>query len=256
LLELHHSVGKVFSTAKKNNTFIQCIYGGNRDQDLPAVIFTHGWPQTSVADQIFMSNRGMFDALINAGYTIYAPYTGANWGHPTISSPSNGGTALVAFDDALALAEDYGHPDGEAHLFGVSMGGCNALNWGWRNPAKVLGVYLYAPLVDFSGTYSLPLSEALLIPEALRAVHGGTDKATFLTASAACDPVRNYASVSFGSRVSIFGITQDEVIPFSSLEIYAGIIKATLTSSPGSHFFGGTTNFREHDIVRWFAQHE
>jgi hypothetical protein len=90
----------------------------------------------------------------------------------------------------------------------------------------------------------------------MRAVHGGTDKATFLTASAACDPVRNYESVTFGARVSIFGITQDEVIPYETLNIYAGVIRATLTSSPGSHFFGSTTNFREHDILRWFAQHE
>jgi acetyl esterase/lipase len=200
----------------------------------------------------------MIDALASSGYTIYCIYTGSNWSHPTVTWPSNGGTAQTAFDDALLQAAADGMDAANAHIFGQSMGGGNSLHWAWENQTKVRSMFLYVPMVDMMATYDEPQTEAIGGRVSMRTVYGAADRTALESATANNDPARNVpkiAGADLGPRTTIFALTGDEVAPYAETAAFAASIDANLVSSPGSHFYYSSSNLEEISIPRWFEAH-
>jgi pimeloyl-ACP methyl ester carboxylesterase len=239
---------------------------GKTQDGLHPVIVTHGWPQAQTALQtVDLMRIGYLNFLIANGYTLYIPFTGSNWGHPTDTFPDVGGTGLGAFDDMVDAAEADGLDASAVHLFGTSMGGCNALNWAWRNSNMIGRIYLLLPLTDFGATWDTTLANTSLAPgattirQSLLNVHGGTDRASFLTAAADCNPAANAGPMTLiGSRTKAHLLTTDEVVPYAAAATVLENAGATVTTSLGSHFFPDgfgsipAWDWSEYDIAKWF----
>jgi pimeloyl-ACP methyl ester carboxylesterase len=236
---------------------------------LHPVIVNHGWPQTYLPQEMIDQQRaGYLNALLGSGFTLYLPFTGSNWGHPTTTWPSVGGTAQAVFDAILTQAAADGLDASKVHLFSASMGACNAMNWSWRNPTKVASLYLLAPFNDFAATYDTSLANDPLPPSgttirtSMRTVYGAADRTALLAACEDNDPARNLTELAvIGPRIKALLLTGDEVIPFAGAEALFDGIGAELVVSPGSHFF--PTGFgpvpewdwSEYSVPAWFQEH-
>jgi pimeloyl-ACP methyl ester carboxylesterase len=236
-------------------TKILRLTGRSVDRTLQPVIVLYGWTgddsaeeyldrQYDPMDNPFFQDRGAIDALLYAGFSCYSPFTGSNWGTNTTSPSGLGGTGLAAIDAALDVASADGLPVTAPHFFETSAGGCNSLNWAWRNPTAVGKLYLMSPGFDLDYLYD---QEATVtgwglpsVQTSLRGCHGGTDKPSWVTASANYDPARNTASLTgIGANISIYSARDDEVVPWSDLVTFSSTIGATLLASTGVGVAGG-----------------
>lgn len=244
----------------RNGTRMVRVRGHNPNPTLPPVISLHGWsadsPGANILDGATANTEGTTAALMATGRTQYTPWCGANWGRNTITYPSLGGTGRKAIDDCLEQAAADGLDTSTVDLIGTSAGGCNTLNWAWRNPTKVHAIYLEAPVVNLVDVYRN--SEAFIldhdfpsIRESMRQVHGGTDEATWLPLSAPFDPYRNMNLIApFGNRIFIWSARDDSLIDWSTLVLFATEIGAQLHPSgpPGT---AGGDHFFTHLMAAW-----
>jgi pimeloyl-ACP methyl ester carboxylesterase len=230
------------------------------DNTLPPVIVNHGWPQSSTSfDTLMLQRSGYINALLASGRVLYCPFSGSNWGHPTVTSPDLDGGALGVFDAMIEAADADGLPTDTVSIYSASMGGCNALNWAWRNPTLIDKMYLIAPLVDFGATWDTALANTELTPgegtirSSMMAVWGGSDRATFLAAATTGNPADNKASLEvLGSRTKVMLATGDEVVPYANALTFMEDIGATVNTQPGSHFFPTMwTDWSEYEVSSW-----
>ena len=230
-----------------------------RRLDVKPVIYCHGWPQSSTPSQYLADQlTANIDALLSGGRTVYIPFTGANWGSNS-TYPSVGGTGLQAITDVVTAAAADGFDTTTVHLMGASMGACNVMGWGWRNPTKVAGVYLLLPCLDLLASYDAlaasanPAIIALNADEAMLSCYSAADRAALVTASASFDPARNTGSVNFGARVAGHAHSTDEVVPIAAVQAVFAAIGATQldVEAGGSHFF--ESDFDSADVAAWFA---
>lgn len=219
------------------------------------VIVLHGWPYTLTAPLTldptltpFVApigeDQGAIDALVAAGRTVYRPFSGANWGTAATTSPVVGGTGLTAIEDAIVAAGADGLPTTTIDLWGTSMGATNALNWSWRNPGRCSSVYCSSPAYDLSTVYD---SDAITIgwgigavSPILRAVHGGSNKATWSPLSQPFDPLRNTAAMAaIARKVAMFSAVDDEIVPWTPLANWCATLGIPLSASALNGVPGG-----------------
>lgn len=250
----HRLVNRLLQVRTQGNTTFASISGRKPNPTLPPVISLHGWPNAlSVLDYLKQTTTTRLNALCAYGYTVHLPFTGSNWGreYPAMYPAGSGGGGTNSVDDVITAI---GNP-GEVLFYSASMGGLNTLNWGWRNPLKVAGMYLVAPCVNIMDTYDTALADALGVRASMLEVFEAADRPALVTNTASYDPSRNTESVTFGATTKVFGVSGDEVVPQASLTSFCSTIGATLSMGSGSHFFidVATPEWDEFDAVRWFA---
>lgn len=213
------------------DAWVLALHPTRRRSDALPVIGLHGWPQAAGRTHLLglLVHPSNVAGILAAGHPVYFPFTGSNWG--ASAAPGGVGAGNAGIDAAVALATADGH-SGPVHLFGTSMGGCNALNWAWRNPTGTAGVYLVAPAVDLTGTGT-----------ALTAI-GDSIAAAHPDGYGAFDAVQNVAAVApLADRISAFGARDDELVPWASLAGFAADAGFPLEASApegepgGGHFF-------------------
>ena len=252
--EVYKVVPKQVQRVTRNSSTMVRLRGREVDLSKRAVLVVHGWSHSLSANTVldnalkppaapFDQDALAIDALLATGRTVYRIFTGSNWGTNTISPTGTGGTGLGAFDDAIAQAVADGLPS-TVDVWGTSAGACNTLNYAWRNPTKVNKAYLSSPGFDLSYLYDQDATTIGWgigsVSASLRAVHGGTNKATWLPLSADYDPYRNTASVAtIASKLAIFSARDDEVVPWSTLEAWCSSLSIPLTASAGIGVSGG-----------------
>jgi pimeloyl-ACP methyl ester carboxylesterase len=239
---------------RSGTTMLRLQPVGRRNLALPPVIVLHGWPYSLTPATLldntlkgpvfpFDQDARAIDVLISTGRTVYRPFTGSNWGTNT-TSPSVGGTGLAAIDAAVAQAAADGITATTVDLWGTSMGGLNALNWGWRNEADVHGIFLSNPGFDLDYLYdrdSVTTGWGIgAVSTSLRAVHGGADKASWLPLSEEYDPARQLTEMAtIADRCSVFSSRDDEVVPWDDLVTWCDGLGIPLTASAPDGESGG-----------------
>jgi hypothetical protein len=241
---------------RSGTTMLRLQPVGARNFALPPVIVLHGWSHTLTPSVLldntlkgpvapFDQDARAVDALIATGRTVYRPFTGSNWGTASTTSPSVGGTGTDAIDACIAQAADDGITETAVDLWGTSAGGCNALNWAWRNEADVHGVFLSNPGFDLDYLYD---RDAVTtgwgigaVSTSLRAVHGGADKTAWLPLSEDYDPARNLTEMAtIADRCAVFSSRDDEVVPWADLVTFcAGLDIPLVASAPDGESGGG-----------------
>lgn len=233
------------------------VRGRHHDPSLTPVVMLHGQPGDEVWSETLTgqaASQQVLSACLAAGYTVWAPFTGRNWGHPTnLGPPGTGGTGLTAIDDIhTATGAD------RVHLSGVSMGGVNAFVWAWNNPGKVASIRIYAAVWSLVNLYDFSPDFAA----SLDTVYGSTDRASFLVASADYDPVRNAEAVApVGPRVSMLMARDDTVVGWEGLDGWAAAAQvgqlqpsAPPGSPGGGHlFWAAGADYNEFDALEWFT---
>jgi pimeloyl-ACP methyl ester carboxylesterase len=236
---------------------------------LSPVIYNHGWPQSFTAETTLATNMAndpsgpgepefgsILNALVASGRAVYFPFTGSNWGHPTVTSPSVGGTAQTAFDDVAQQAALDGFGSPRVSLFSVSMGGCDGLNWAWRNPTKIDKAYFLCPLVDFGSTWDTALAQPgeLNIQGSMTSVWGGANKTAFLANAASGNPNANWSYLTnLAHRIKVVHFYEDEVVPFTMAEAFWSAVGVEVEAHHGSHFFLSTwATWSSYSVPTWF----
>lgn len=206
------------------------VRGRVLNSGLVPVINCHADPQSGdwIASLTQASNGSLF-SLFRAGYAMYSPFTGRNWGHESNIFPTGtGGTGTQAIDDIITAL---GNPPKVA-LTGVSMGGLNVLRWGMDHPSQVHSIRAFTPAWDLLWLYDTnPGYQA-----SLNGVYGTANRAAFVSASAAYDPRRNAGAIAaIPAPVSVFAASDDAVVGFSGMEAWAAAAGIELTVGTGGH---------------------
>lgn len=91
--------------------------------------------------------RAVILAIVAAGFPVIAPYAGGNaWGNTT---------AMDRITEAVAYARaNLGASSAPAVLIGISMGGCNVLNWAKRNRVDTACVVGVVPVSDVTDIHT------------------------------------------------------------------------------------------------------
>lgn len=207
------------------------------------VIALHGWPE----DKSFFTDpsqgAGGYDSLLDAGFTVYTPYTGANWLAETATSPVTDGTGSKAIEDARLQAAADGLPADTVRLLGVSMGGGNAISWAMLNPSKVHKVFAFIPVFSLQSMYA-----TLAYRASIMACHGG---ASWVANSLPRDPYRQDALVdAIAPKLKIAAASDDQVIDYGLLSTWAKARGIELDTLTGGHPFA-LINLDDRTIPRW-----
>lgn len=197
-----------------------------------AIIAIHGHGGDATQFDMLTAYQGRHtEALADAGYVVLS----IDAGGPTTFGNDAAMAAITAAYNWLTGAGK-ARP-GKIGVVGWSMGGCNALNWVKRNPAKVAAVQCWTPLTDldfFHGTagYTPAYSPGSVAPGGyaaeIDAAYGGN-----YAVNAAGHKIRDeYASWrGLGIPIKVFTAVDDAVIPVGQSRdgFVAGVADANVT---------------------------
>lgn len=255
----------VYSSVRfKNNTTYNLLTPiGDQDFSKPAIIFCHGGPLTPFPPRLLSDNLegtgqmststggSIFGALITAGYRIYCPFFGPNWGAPTCPFPRATGT--TAIDDTVLAANADGHPTDKVLVLGSSMGGCNMLTWSVNNQSKVVGAFGEVPLVDIKDAYYLSLWGKQVAPS-VDFQYG----ASWNTDCTPYNPADNTASwnSTIGSKIKCIWSEDDPVVRLATTTAFAAAVPSiTAVFRNGvNHFPFLHVDWNDYEAVDWFNQ--
>jgi pimeloyl-ACP methyl ester carboxylesterase len=242
------------SLGTRNSTTYQRLVPTGANYDLRPVIHLHGWPQDGTAAQTLAedtaSEGSALRLLLASGRVVYRPFTGSNFGADTATWPSMGGTGLVAVDDMIEQANADGLDTTRIDLWGISMGGCNALNWAYRNASQVNRIYLSMPGLDFGTLWDFGST----LRTCLETVHGAVGRAPLLAATTERDPVQMDFS-TIANRIAGNIADDDSLINYASASAWMATWDVPHTVTSGNHF-AYTEPWSETQPYRWLLGHD
>lgn len=171
--------------------------------------------------------RAVILAIVAAGYPVIAPYAGGNtWGNDTAMSRI---TEAVAYGRA-----NLGASPSPVVLVGLSMGGCNVLNWAKRNRADTACVVGVVPVSDVSDIHTNNRSG---LTAQINAAHSTWTEAAH---GAARNPATFAATDLAGLHYQAWGATSDtSCLPATVSAVCTAIGgTATYTEVAGDHNSG------------------
>ncbi|MDQ5971951.1 MAG: Lipolytic protein [Patescibacteria group bacterium] len=219
-------------------------------KSLPAVIFIHGGADSAGNALTIIKPSGtgvgrnyeneVFKSIADAGYRVIAPAVGASFG-------ATAGQNII--DSTYTRLQTDLFP-AKVHLMGGSAGACLALNWMWRNSAKVASAFLYVPLVDVEALYNRDNTFRAAIEAAYGHVPTQTDYDNF-------DPSHNHANIApQASKIKVWYGTNDTVIPVGTPEAFITAIGCESTQTAANHFNGyDPLYWNRQEPVAWFNNH-
>lgn len=200
------------------------------------IIYCHGLlSPTSLLRTLTYAER--FRAIAElAGPVIVADLGGLiTWGNDTVVAPTTG-----RIDVLIAWAgTNLGTRTDKVVIAGESMGSVAALNWAWRNPVKVAGLWIRAPITRLQETHNRLLDPALGqtgIPASMEAAY--TNIAGLSAAYPTHDPavLANLTILAaLGRKTRVDATSEDEIVPSTSPVLYANQTGAELHMRPGNH---------------------
>lgn len=178
----------------------------------------------------------------------------ADEGYPVVSDDFGGfqtwgnDTAIAAADDAYDyLTGTLGALSGDDSviLYGISMGGCTALNWAVRNLSKVKAIVLIVPVVDLQDIHD---NNRASFRSTIEAAYGS--EAAFNAASPTHSPVEFGASLA-GIPIRIwYGAVDYICVPATQLQFkeIVGSSCSLIEMVDTSHEMGPHTPTQ---VLRW-----
>jgi pimeloyl-ACP methyl ester carboxylesterase len=171
------------------------------------------------------------------------------WGNDTVVLPTTGRIDVLVAKAAVNLSTR----TDKVFICGESMGVVNATNWSWRQPTRVAGMWLRAPITRFQETHNRLLDPALGqtgIPATMESAY--TNIAGLSAAYPTHDPAvaANLAILaSLGSRTRLDATADDVIVPATSPVLYANQTGAELHMHPGDHAANIDTPIEE--VAEW-----
>ena len=167
------------------------------------IIYCHGSGSSASAVSVDPSELGFIREATELGEVFAADLGGETWGN----------------DLAVSRIDSY-VGDGPAILVGISMGGCNALNYARAHPDKVVGVAGVIPLVDLEAARQFAGA-------AIDAAHPGGG-------SAGRSPVNFAADLPGGMPIHLWTSSDDPLLPPSAAEAFVEARPQTGLTSLGA----------------------
>ena len=174
------------------------------------------------------------------------------WGNDTVVAAGGRIDQLVTFAGTLGCRTD------KVFVGGESMGSVAALNWAWRNPTKVAGIWVRAPITRMQETHNRLLGHPTLsgIPASMEAAY--TNIAGLTAAYPTHDPADPANITAQGVLRSLAGRTrmdatsEDEIVLSTEPILYARTYPGVhLHIRPGDHASNLDTPIE--DVADWIA---
>lgn len=240
---------RCLSRGLSSSTYYLRMWGTKIDPTLPPVVILHGFPDATTAATLLDTNARDLtgingypvDALLATGRTLFIPFTGSNWGLPTVGSVP--GTDAV--DTMVTAATALGIDTTTIDIIGGSMGGCNAINWCVANPTMVHKVIVYNPLVSFDPIYDLGGS----ITTSLDTAYSVDNKTDFMVACADYDPIRMDVS-AISSKMLVIGASNDTIVPYSTVTAFCNTNNIPLITTATGHLSLEDSNINELALLK------
>lgn len=213
------------------------------DDPQGAVVFLHGWSHGMTAEDIlpYTQMTAIVDDIVEAGWTVYAPFLDEDWG-----------TAWESIGDVLDVARADGFSGG-ARLVAVSAGAVTALNWAWRNPGNVETVHLITPVFDLAAVHASDTPDGWNVPSMTASIDRHVDDV------AEFDPARHVDELAqIGYRIGVYAARDDELIDWTALGSWADQIGASVVASAepgvngGGHVFATSKPAWAFTSALWF----
>lgn len=209
------------------------------------VIYCHGFSGSATAAPYSDSTEAADDlrSIAAMGYPVFVPdLAGAStWGNDASiaafgTTVTNLGTALGTRTDKVALAAE-------------SMGALVALNWAWRNPAKVAAIMLRVPVVNLEGFRARNVG---VFGGAIHAAYGGSGP--YATALPDHDPshANQLATLrTLARRTRVWHTASDEYVTPTEVATWCSAVGCERTMYAGDHAAGFDTPTT--DVTPWLA---
>lgn len=192
------------------------------------VVYFHGENDDALTT-ITKDYRQPFGAVAGMGFPVLVPRLGATPQWATNDIVGAGG--LV--DQCISYANGgiYGTRADKVGVMGLSMGAFNALNWAWRNAAKLRSIVLLGPIPDIGVFYTANPSYQAGI-DADWGSHGA-----FLAALPSINPMQNLDKIRpFAHRMQIWYAANDQFIDPNAVLAFAELVGAAdVRAVPGTH---------------------
>lgn len=207
-----------------NETYITIVPSDYVPFTKPAVVALHGASGTE--EQMLgswpASIRNIVTAIVAAGYPMICPYAAGNsWGNLT---------AMDRITEAVAIARNgLGATTAPVALLGLSMGGCNALNWAKRNLADTACVVGVVPASDISDIHT---NNRAGLTSQINTAHSTWTEGTRGTDH---NPATFASSGLAGLAYQAWGATSDSICLPATVEAVADAIGGTYTEVAGDH---------------------
>lgn len=172
-----------------------------------------------------------------------------------ILSADLGGSATWANDTAIAridtliswAASNLGTRTDRVFIGGESMGSLLALNWAWRNPVKVAGIWVRAPITRMREFHDLNPGGLAATMEAAY-----TNLAGLIAAYPTHDPAQNMGALGgLGYKTRLDATASDELIVSTAPILYQRQTGCHLEMRPGTH--GDNLYGPWDEIAEWVA---
>ena len=235
--------------ANDRTVIIERRIGANKS--LPAIVYCHGGADPNGNSLSMLTAAGLsaplrnygievFHAFADAGYRLVAPAMGASFG-------ATAGQDIIQRTYDIQVAD--GFPN-KIHLMGGSAGAGPSLNWMWRNPNNVAGVFLFVPLLAVERLYN----ESPGFQAAITAAYGHTPTQTDYDNF---DPEHNYANIlPHVNKIKIWYGTNDTILPANSVQDFIAAIGCEYTETTAGHLDGfGPEFWDRQEPVAWFNSH-
>lgn len=221
---------------------------------LVPIIYCHGLLASAV-DLRKTSYVPRFKAIAElAGPVLVADLGGlATWANDLVVLASTG-----RIDTLITWAgTNLGTRTDKVFLAGESMGSLAALNFAWRQPTRIAGLWLRAPITRMQELHNRLLGHPTLsgIPASMETAYTNIAglSAAYPTHDPA-DPANTTAQgvlASWGSRIRLDATADDEVVPSTEPVLFANTYGTELHMRPGDHAANLDTPIVE--VAEWIA---
>jgi pimeloyl-ACP methyl ester carboxylesterase len=200
------------------------VRGPSWDRSLAPVVSLHAYEGADAATTLAGAMSWIHNATSATGREVIVVHTGPCWAADNVSAGN--GIGLAAIDAAL---DHFGHTSGPVCLFGISMGGLNALAWAAANPDRVGAIAAFVPALSLEYIW-----DGFTYRASLETAWGTSGKSATMAATADVDPYRNMGDFAgFGDRTLILADTADVAVGYARQAEFAETIGARFIQSPG-----------------------
>lgn len=197
-----------------------------------AVLLVRGWG----ANALYWANQRLPYELVTRGYACAAQDLGgtATWGNNTF---------LTAMDSVMTYMDARWD---KVHVVAVSMGATDVLNWTRRNPGRVGGVALIAPVVQLDAFHD---RDGGGLATSIETAYGGA--AGYEAALPQRDPMRFAKQIYSGDTIGVWYSSDDTTVVSSEPIGFANDARAMLYGQGAvGHTIDGV---RAGDVAALFA---